>query len=247
MQAKPLIGVCPLYCADKKYVWCWDNYLALISNCGGLPVVLPMDLRADVWRDTVDRLDGVLIPGGEDVSYTRYPGEHPELCQAPCLQRDDLELAVFHYAREKGLPIFGICRGIQVINVAMGGTLIEDIGTLVGTITEHRHVTPTAPISFHQVNVVPNTPLATITGLTSFEVNSYHHQSLGKVAPGLKVMAHSTTDQVIEAVWAPQGPYLMALQWHPERIQDEKHPQSHQIVKTFIEAAAKYHAEHAAK
>lgn len=246
MQAKPLIGICPLYCAEKKYVWCWDNYLSLISNCGGIPVLLPMDLRSDIVHAAVDRMDGILILGGEDVSATRYRGKHPELDQSPCLQRDDLELAVFHYAHQKGVPIFGICRGIQLINVAMGGTLIEDIATLVGTTTEHRHITPTAPVSYHFVDVLLDTPLEKLTGEKHFEVNSYHHQALDRVANGLQVMARSSTDNVIEAVWAPQGSFVMALQWHPERIQDEKHPESHQIVRSFIAAASAFHEQRSA-
>ena len=125
-----------------------------------------------------------------------------------------------------------------MINFALGGTLIEDIPTQVKTETEHRYCPPAVP-SMHEVDVFEDTPLMDIVGKAHFTVNSYHHQAVETVAPALKLMACSSTDQIVEAVWAPEGSFLMAVQWHPERIYLE-HPENLAMLKRFVEAAKVY-------
>ena len=134
-------------------------------------------------------------------------------------------------------PIFGICRGMQLINVAMGGTLIEDIPNQVGSRTEHRYVTPGTP-TMHEVDVLGESYLFRASAEKVITVNSFHHQAVDRVAPTLDVIARSSTDQIVEAVQANGDDFLVAVQWHPERIYQGR-PENLRLVEFFIEAAQK--------
>lgn len=150
---------------------------------------------------------------------------------------DAVEFALFDAARNAHKPIFGICRGMQLINVAMGGTLIEDIPNQVGNRTEHRYVTPGTP-TMHEVDVLGESYLFKACAEQVITVNSFHHQAVDRVAPTLDVIARSSTDQIVEAVQANGDDFLVAVQWHPERIYQGR-PENLRLVEFFIEAAQK--------
>ncbi|MCL5773693.1 MAG: gamma-glutamyl-gamma-aminobutyrate hydrolase family protein [Firmicutes bacterium] len=157
-------------------------------------------------------LDGLLLTGGTDVSPARY-GEAPvPECHEPDLVRDELEIKLVKEALEKGLPVFGICRGIQLLNVAMGGTLVQHLGTS----ERHKSLAPDKALVVHEVTVEEGTKLYKIVGTGKIGVNSRHHQAVEKVGKGLVVSARSTEDDVIEAVEMPDKEFVLAVQWHPE-------------------------------
>ena len=231
---RPMIGVTSLWDNDKGCGWIWQNYLELIWDAGGMPFVLPLNASDEAIEQYVSRCAGFLFTGGQDIAVDRFKCQHPEMCQAPALPRDDLELPLFAAARKAGRPVFGICRGLQLFNVALGGTLIEDIPELTQSSVEHRYRPPAAP-SMHPVTIKTDCTLSTFFDTKEITVNSYHHQAIDQVADGLRVTAKSTDDGIIEAVEGTQGAYLMAVQWHPERIYKEYAGQL-AMLKHFVDA-----------
>ena len=178
-----------------------------------------------------------MFTGGQDIAPSYFDSHYPQYCQKPALVRDAVEFALFDAARNAHKPIFGICRGMQLINVAMGGTLIEDIPNQVGNRTEHRYVTPGTP-TMHEVDVLGESYLFKACAEQVITVNSFHHQAVDRVAPTLDVIARSSTDQIVEAVQANGDDFLVAVQWHPERIYQGR-PENLRLVEFFIEAAQK--------
>ena len=234
LAMRPLIGVTSLWDSVKNCGWMWQNYMELIWDAGGMPMVLSLNSSPEAIDEALARCQGFLFTGGQDISPDYYDYEKVERCQSKAEVRDVMELALFDAAHKAHRPIFGICRGMQLINVALGGTLIEDIPSQVKTPTEHRYMPPAAP-SMHEVELVEGSPLMALVGQKRMTVNSYHHQAVDRVAPLLDVMARSVTDQIVEAVWAPKEDFLMAVQWHPERIYQGR-PEKLELIKRFIQA-----------
>ena len=231
---RPLIGVTSLWDDVKHCGWIWQNYLELIWSAGGMPVVLPLNASDAAVSEAVTQCDGFLFTGGQDIAPDNFECQFPQYCQKPAVVRDELEFKLFDMARQAHRPIFGICRGMQLINVALGGSLIEDIPYQIGGQIEHRYITQGTP-SVHQVQVLEESYLSRACSEKVIMVNSYHHQALDRVAPGLRVIARSPTDQIIEAVQSDGDDFLVAVQWHPERIYLE-HPENLRLIEFFIEA-----------
>jgi putative glutamine amidotransferase len=173
-------------------------------------------MSAEACRATLERVDALVLTGGEDVNPARYgQAPHPRL-GTTSVERDDAELALVETARELRLPTLAICRGVQVLNVALGGTLIQDIPSQVDTDIDHD---PDAPRTrrTHRVEIDTDSRLARAVGVTHMEVNSVHHQAIDRVAPTLRVTA-TAPDGVIEAVeTALDDPWwCVGVQWHPE-------------------------------
>lgn len=211
------------------------QYYAALSAAGALPVALP-PLPADLAAPMLDKLSGLLLAGGGDIE-PRHFGEAPlpELGEAEPL-RDVWELALAREALKRGLPILAICRGMQVLNVALGGTLWQDTRYLVGHTLPHNQQEP-AEVATQTVCVIAPA-LAELLGAARIEVNSHHHQMLRRVAPQLQIAALAL-DGVIEAV-LPAPPYTgfcLGLQWHPERLDNEE---SRRIFARFVAAAREY-------
>lgn len=180
-----------------------ENYAQALEGCGA-EAVFSLELSQAAG------CDGLLLPGGGDIDPSRY-GQTPAGSEEPDPARDAAELELVREFVGWGKPILGICRGIQMLNVALGGDLIQDIPTAPA----HRH-DPVIGDQVHQVKAVPGSFLARLYGET-FAVNSAHHQALGKVAPGLRVAARSLEDEVVEAVEWPEKK-IYGVQWHPERM-----------------------------
>lgn len=212
-------------------------YVDATLRTGGIPLLLPPVIRSADVPTVVDCLDGLLLTGGEDIDPALF-GEtpHPKLGNVDP-DRDRFELAIFAEAWKRGMPILAICRGIQVVNVALGGTLWQDIpsqrpGTLAHAARSARdHRT-------HAVDLVPGSRTAEALGGTRIEINSFHHQSIKALAPGL-VVTGVAPDGEIEAVESTRGgPWMLAVQWHPEEFHHHPAAPDQGLFAAFIAATS---------
>jgi putative glutamine amidotransferase len=192
-------------------------YVRALLASGGVPLVLSPLMGSSLAGRALDGVDGLLLTGGEDIDPSWYGVEASPLLSPPSRERDLFELALFAVARQRGLPILGICRGIQLINVAMGGTLFQDLPFERPGAVDHR---PNASrdARSHPVRLQPASRAANAMGGTSITVNSSHHQAIKDLALGLLATGWSD-DDLIEAAETPAGtPWLLAVQWHPEEM-----------------------------
>jgi len=211
---KPVIGVMPLWDDEKDSLWMLPGYLDGITEAGGLPVILPFTDKIDEITQLADMCDGFLFTGGHDVSAGLY-GEEPigDLIES-CLKRDVMEKVYLEIAIDDNKPILGICRGIQLINAALGGSLYQDIPLQYPTKITHCQNAP-YDVHVHTVSIIEKTPLFSLLNTTRLPVNSLHHQAIKQLSPVLKEIAISE-DGLIEAVYMPGHRFLWAVQWHPE-------------------------------
>lgn len=218
-----------------------EDYVHGVQAAGGIPVMLPLVETDEERQALLASLDGLLFCGGTDI-YPPYYGDEvlPE-CGETRPDQDAHEIALARMAfRQSQIPVFGICRGIQLMNVALGGTLYQDLATQKKDVGPHEFQSIPRMYGSHTVTISPNSTLSETLG-TSALTNTYHHQAVRDLAPGLVATAHAL-DSVIEAVEAASRPNFFAVQWHPEMMhrQDEK---QQALFDTFVAAAARYHAE----
>ena len=214
---KPIIGI--LAEVDNDLTTAVKNtYISAITASGGAPILLPYTTDDEAIDRFIDICDGFLFSGGADVEPERY-GETPSpFCGVPRPYRDELDFKTFYKAMATDKPILAICRGMQLVNVALGGTLYQDIPSEYKTEMLHRQAEPVTSPS-HDVNVITDTPLHVFTRKTRITANSFHHQAVKKLADGCKIMA-TADDGIIEAIYLDGERYLRAYQWHPERLCD---------------------------
>lgn len=209
-------------------------YFDAIEAAGG--AVMPIALTADEDRvhAVYERCDALCLAGGFDVAPERY-GEQPQegfgVESAPEL--DGVEFAMTRWAIGDGVPVLAICRGVQVLNVALGGTLWQDIARQVDGALDHNAAEHTALV--HSIELAPGSRLRDIVGARTIEVNSVHHQAIRDVAPRLRVTAHAP-DGIVEAVEHPDHPFAVGLQSHPEEL-TAQHPWAARLFEEFIESA----------
>lgn len=231
----PVIGIA--MSKDEQGFRLGEDYVRAVEDAGGLAVGLPP--ASDVERVVAHAsyLHGILIPGGNDVDPNLY-GEDITPENGPIEPvRDRFELPLVRWALEQGVPILGICRGMQVLNVAAGGTLYQDIPSQTGTRLQHRQKAPRS-YATHGVNVAEGSMLARALGVTSCRVNTFHHQAVREVAPGFVASAHAT-DGLVEAIERPGHPFALGVQWHPEAMQEED-PVQAALFARFVAAARAY-------
>jgi putative glutamine amidotransferase len=192
-----------------------QSYSIAVARAGAVPVILPTVRPGDDPNDLLDRLDGLLLSGGYDCAPCLYGEETLNQSVEIDARRDEWELPLIRAAVERGFPTMAICRGIQSLNVALGGTLFQDLPTQQPTEIRHRQ-SEERDVATHTIEVASGSRLAGIVG-RSLEVNSFHHQSLKKVAEGLRVVA-CAPDGVIEAVEGTGEAFLLAVQFHPEEM-----------------------------
>ena len=207
--------------ASKTLLWIEQSTAHWVMSLGALPVMIPSTsgetFRGDVSaRDYAQWLDGLVMHGGADLSPTSY-GEQPLKPEWNGDKvRDDYELDLVRAFGDARKPVFGICRGLQLINVAHGGTLYQDIATQKPGAQVHRDAVA-YDLNFHEVDIVPDTRLAQLLqGETRHKINSVHHQGIKDLAPGFQVEAVSPDDGVIEAIRHVGDAWIAAVQWHPE-------------------------------
>ena len=209
------------------------TYVQAISEAGGIAMVLPAHGFADDFEALLDRVDGVLFSGGPDLDPATY-GRLPQPQLGPNVDRtaDEYELRMLRAARRRDLPILGICRGMQALNVAAGGTLHQHVPDL--TELEHRPGRPPHEAA-HTVNVAPGSPLHTLTGHRRLHVNSIHHQAVDTLGDGLEVIARAP-DGIVEALHDPSQRFCLGVQWHAELL---THRAEHApVVEALVRAAA---------
>ena len=232
---KPLIGLTPSWDDENNRILMNTAYADSILRAGGLPAIMPMTSDRTLLEQYCRALDGFLFTGGDDIDPSYYGEETLPCCGEIPKNRDEMELLLFNIAvLEMNKPAFGICRGIQVINVALGGSLYQDIPTQVQADIKLTHrQSPPYNVHAHSVSIVDGSPLHTLLGQEKIMVNSSHHQSIKKPAPELICMA-TAEDGVIEAVYSPARKFVYAVQWHPERTLHDGH--SLQLFELFVQA-----------
>ena len=233
---KPIIGVGSDVLQEKgerDRAFVYTTYVESLRRAGAIPVIIPPQPENAV--DIAEELDGILLAGGDDCDPSVYGEQrHPTVePMDPRRQKNDLTLA--RIARDRGIPTLGICLGVQVMNVAAGGTLIQDIDSEMRTDIEHASE-PSDRLR-HDVLIQDGTRLAGILGEQELEVNSSHHQAIRHVGDGLRVTAHAP-DGIIEGLEDPAHPFYLGVQWHPEDMPGERSASS--LFGAFVEAARSY-------
>jgi len=244
---RPVIGICTALARARWGVWERDaallatSYIAAIQRAGGLALMLPPDGHFERDPDEVlDLLDGLILAGGSDIDPACYGADaHPEtLHTVP--ERDAAELALARRAVDRDIPVLGICRGMQVINVAFGGTLTQHLPEELGH-EEHRRTPGSFDGSDHDVRLTPGSLAARAAGEELHGTKSHHHQGVDAVGTRLQVTGFSMLDDLPEAIEAPDRRFVLGVQWHPEA--DERS----RIVGALVDAAGDYrHAARAA-
>ena len=217
-------------------------YVRSVVRAGGIPLVLPPLLGDAFASEVVEVLDGLVLSGGEDVDPVHYgQAAHPSVVNNIDPLRDAQEMALYREARARGLPVLAICRGIQLVNVALGGTLWQDLPSdRPGGLGHNQPDGRTART--HPVELKPGSRLEQAMGARQLEVNSFHHQSIRELAPGLVVSA-TAPDGEIEGVESSAGaPWLLAVQWHPEEFHAEHAAPDHGLFAALIQQARVFEA-----
>jgi len=237
-MSTPLIGIVTSRIKRKGATAMYLNeaYVQAVLRNGGAPILIPLGLPEETLRLILNRVEGVIFSGGGDVDPKAYHSQkHPKVAGVD-KDRDRVELSLFEDVLQTSKPFLGICRGFQVLNVALGGTLYEDI------LDQHtdgmRHSWhPEYPRDYpaHPVQVAEETRLAKILGAPLVQVNSLHHQGIRDLAPRLKATAFAP-DGIVEGVEMTDHPFCLAVQWHPEAMQAI--PQMRQIFQALIQAAS---------
>jgi putative glutamine amidotransferase len=214
-----------------------EAYTRAVARAGALPVIIPLGLADETLQALLSRLDGVLFSGGGDVETGRYGGlDHPRVGGVD-LDRDRVEVLLAEQVAGRGVPFLGICRGIQVINVALGGKLYSHIADQHAGALKHDYY-PDFPRDHpaHEVSITPGSRLAEILGVTQVTTNSLHHQGVQQPAPGMRVLAYAP-DGIVEAVEYQGHPFGLAVQWHPEGMPDSAPMQA--LFLAFAQAASR--------
>ncbi|PIC56276.1 gamma-glutamyl-gamma-aminobutyrate hydrolase [Sporosarcina sp. P12(2017)] len=231
---KPLIGVTSDIDQNGDTL-VQTRYIRAVRQAGGVPVILPVGLEA--IEEVCDRLDGVLLIGGEDVDPYLY-GEEPHRQLGKVLpERDESELALIKTMADQDKPVFGICRGYQLINVAFGGTIYQDMyAQLSEDLLQHHQLTD-LDFAFHSIDIVGDSKLAEWAGTSEVRVNSLHHQAVKEVHAPLVVTAVAK-DGVVEAIESTAHRFVVGVQWHPEAMVKRDDRLSLKLFEQFIEAAS---------
>lgn len=242
---RPVIGVPTqtLEAIPGELPACWvmgQGYIHVLRSLDVIPWLIPLlpdDLAT--LREIYDRLDGLFLTGGVDVDPSKYGEEKQPYCGRTDPARDDVEIQMLRWSLEDKKPVLAVCRGIQVLNVALGGSLYQDVKSQIPTAAKHDYFptkeNPARDYLAHEINVERHTRLAELLGDRSVPVNSMHHQAIKKLADGLAPTAFSP-DGLIEGAEGRNGRYLVAVQWHPEELAAHDAGMK-RLFTSFVEAA----------
>ncbi len=231
---KPIIGIsCGQVLVGSERINSVDSsYIEAITAVGGVPILLPVLDEENTIR-MIDIIDGLLLNGGYDIDPYLY-GEEPlkELGKVD-VSRDLAEKTLILESIERDIPILAICRGIQILNVATGGTLYQDISTQMNTSLKHRQDTIGSTVT-HKIKIEKGTKLFDIFGQEELRVNSYHHQAVKDLAPGFRISARSS-DGLIEGIESDNNSFIIGIQCHPERLW-KKYPIFKKLFQALVNA-----------
>jgi putative glutamine amidotransferase len=236
---KPLIGITTYQSTNAHgypTVVLMQSYLRAVMQAGGVPVLIPSMLAEDGWDAAYSRLDGILFSGGGDIAPEHFRGEpHPRIADVEP-ERDSVELKLIQSVAKDGKPFVGICRGCQMLNVALGGTLYTHIRDQFPNALDHDYPDRWRTVLVHEVKIEEGTRIAEVMGEPILKVNSLHHQGLKDIAPSLRV-AGCAPDGLVEAIELPDHPFGLAVQWHPEWLTEQESARN--LFRKFVEAAGK--------
>ena len=236
---KPVIGITTNHSTNsygQPLVLLQQSYVKALLQAGGVPVLIPSLVANDGWDALYARLDGILFSGGGDIGLEYCPGDpHPRIDDVDP-ERDSVELKMLNAAASDGKPFLGICRGCQVMNVALGGTLYTHIPDQLPNALDHSYPGNLRTVLVHQVKIEEGTHVAEIFGDPIIKVNSLHHQGLKDIAPSLRIAGHAP-DGLVEAIELPDHPFGLAVQWHPEWLTDQDGTRN--LFRKFVQAAGK--------
>src|SRR5579884_4486240 len=240
-EERPVIGICTAVARANWGVWeqretalLAITYIAAIQRAGGLALMIPPDPTFEDDPDQLlDLLDGLILAGGNDIDPAAYGADRHPATGLTLPERDRAELALARRAIERDIPLLGICRGMQLINVAFGGTLCQHLPEELGH-EEHRRTPGSFDGSDHDVRLTPGSLAARAAGEELHGTKSHHHQGVARVGAGLEVTGYSVLDDLPEALEAPERRFVLGVQWHPEA--DERS----RIVGALVEHAAAY-------
>ncbi len=217
---------------DTSRVRLTAAYVTALESAGLIPLIVPQLSNADAASAVLDSVAGLVLTGGEDVDPARYGEKRHEKVRSVNAARDATEAALIKEARKRGTPVLAICRGIQMLNVALGGTLVQDIPSQCETDIAHDEESARDSRT-HEISVEPGSLIATAIGTEHCTVNSFHHQSVKRVADGMRVTARSP-DGIIEGLESTDEDWwVMAVQWHPEEMTDSAEPWDRGLFKAF--------------
>ena len=239
---KPVIGISGSLIIDDsgsfagyKRSYVNNDYILSVIKNGGIPFIIPFNENEEVIKAQMEMIDGLLLSGGQDVAPRNY-GEEPTPKLGDIFpERDDFEYGLLKAALEAKKPVLGICRGSQIINTYFNGSLYQDLSYIGVEVLKHNQVNSPSMVT-HSVTVDKNSKLYEIFGEEKIMVNSFHHQAVKKVGEGLLKVA-SAPDGVIEAIEKPDYPFLVAVQWHPEMLQNSV-DMMNKLFLRFIEEAS---------
>jgi putative glutamine amidotransferase len=240
-RPQPLIGMPSARDKSQRYyglpVYIQNQtYLRALAAAGAAPVTIPLQLEEETLRVIFDRLDGIFLPGGEDLDPHTYGEDQHELLGAVDSERDRTELVLARLALETGKPLLAVCRGMQLLNVVSGGSLFQDIRALRQGSEQHDYFPPQFErirIS-HPVTIDPESPLGSIFGLET-AVNSMHHQAVKTLGQGCRPIAWAP-DGVVEGLQVVGHPFAVGVQWHPEELATQQdHQANFRLFEAFVE------------
>lgn len=231
----PLIGLTASHDTKTGVLSLRSNYVNAIRASGGIPVILPLELSDKEAEQLADTLDGIVFTGGPDIHPFLFGEEALRNCGESSALRDTLELSFFNRMFQRKKPILGICRGIQLINVALGGNLYQDIPSQFHKDPQLAHQQPYGYESpSHKVLVESGTRLARLSCSATMNVNSMHHQAVKDTASGL-IVSGRASDGLTEAIEMPDYPFLIGVEWHPEYLY-ENYAHAKKLYDSFVGA-----------
>lgn len=232
---KPMIGITPVIEKNSENVNVSTANIKAIEQSGGVPIILPLTKDDSIIEEIVSKIDGLYLTGGNDIDPTYFGEEpHPKLGGIHPL-RDYFEISIVKKMIEAQKAILGVCRGSQVMNIALGGTMYQDIYSQIDEeLLQHQQNAPSDHAS-HFVDIVKDSLLHQIVGVERMKVNSRHHQANWKLGEDLQKSA-TASDGVLEAIESKESPFVLGLQWHPENLLLAGDELSRKIYERFIEA-----------
>ena len=242
MSKRAIIGISSSIIVDNsgsfagyKRAYVNKDYVDAVIRAGGVPLIIPFSTDKEVIISQAQLIDGLILSGGHDISPYNYGQEPSQKIGETFPERDTYEMILLEESKKRNIPILGICRGFQLINVAAGGTLYQDLSLIPGNILKHNQVSnPT--LKTHKVEIKENSFISSIFGKETM-VNSFHHQVINKVANDFIVVARAS-DGVVEAIEHKTYKFLVAVQWHPEMLAVECE-KARELFTRFIEEAKK--------